>query len=59
MNHTNLTWLVTMSFSRRLSQIRKGKKLTQQQMADTISIHVSQIKRYESGDNPAFLGSAT
>ncbi|MEE9343931.1 MAG: helix-turn-helix transcriptional regulator [Gammaproteobacteria bacterium] len=44
-----------MSFSRRLSQIRKGKKLTQQQMADTINIHVSQIKRYESGDTQPSL----
>lgn len=55
MDHTNLTWLMTMSFSRRLSQIRKGKKLTQQQMADTIGIHVSQIKRYESGDTQPSL----
>ncbi len=55
MNYTNLTWLMTMSFSRRLSQIRKGKKLTQQQMADTINIHVSQIKRYESGDTQPSL----
>jgi len=55
MNYTNLTWLITMSFSRRLSQIRKSKKLTQQQMADTISIHVSQIKRYESGDTQPSL----
>lgn len=55
MHHTHLTWLMTMSFSRRLAQIRKGKKLTQQQMADTIGIHVSQIKRYESGDTQPSL----
>lgn len=55
MDHTNLTWLMTMSFSRRLAEIRKGKKLTQQQMADTIGIHVSQIKRYESGDTQPSL----
>ena len=55
MDHTHLTWLMTMSFSRRLSQIRKGKKHTQQQMADTICIHVSQIKRYESGDTQPSL----
>ena len=48
MDHTHLTWLMTMSFSRRLTKIRKDKKLIQQQMADTIGIHVSQIKRYES-----------
>jgi len=50
-----LLWLLTMSFSRRLSKIRKDKKLTQQQMADTIGIHVSQIKRYESGDTQPSL----
>ena len=44
-----------MSFSRRLTKIRKDKKLTQQQMADTIGIHVSQIKRYESGDTQPSL----
>lgn len=53
--HTQLTWLLTMSFSRRLAKIRKDKKLTQQQMADTIGIHVSQIKRYESGDTQPSL----
>jgi len=55
MDHTHLTWLMTMSFSRRLTQIRKSKKHTQQQMADTIGIHVSQIKRYESGDTQPSL----
>ena len=55
MGHSNMTWLVTMSFSRRLSSIRKSKGLTQQQMADTIGIHVSQIKRYESGDTQPSL----
>jgi len=55
MNQINLTWLLTMSFSRRLSVIRKTKKLTQQEMANTIGIHVSQIKRYESGDTQPSL----
>ncbi len=55
MGHSNMTWLMTMSFSRRLSSIRKSKGLTQQQMADTIGIHVSQIKRYESGDTQPSL----
>ena len=55
MNHTHSTWLLTMSFSRRLSTIRKTKKLTQQVMADTIGIHVSQIKRYESGETQPSL----
>jgi len=55
MHQTNLTWLLTMSFSRRLAKIRKNKELTQQKMADLIGIHVSQIKRYESGDTQPSL----
>lgn len=50
-----MTWLMTMSFSQRLSLIRKDKGFTQQQMADTIGIHVSQIKRYESGETQPSL----
>ena len=50
-----MAWLMTMSFSRRLASIRKSKGLTQQQMANTIGIHVSQIKRYESGDTQPSL----
>ena len=53
--HRRLTWLLIMSFSRRLAKIRKDKKMTQQQMADLIGIHVSQIKRYESGDTQPSL----
>jgi transcriptional regulator with XRE-family HTH domain len=44
-----------MSFSDRLATIRKKRKMTQQQMADAIGIHVSQIKRYESGDTQPSL----
>ena len=55
MPHTHLTWILTMSFSKRLSLIRKERKFTQQQMADTIGIHISQIKRYESGDTQPSL----
>lgn len=44
-----------MSFSRRLAKIRKDKTMTQQKMADVIGIHVSQIKRYESGDTQPSL----
>lgn len=52
---SQLAWLLSMSFSLRLSKIRKDKKMTQQVMADTIGIHVSQIKRYESGDTQPSL----
>jgi len=55
MPHTHLTWILTMSFSKRLTHIRKERKFTQQQMANTIGIHISQIKRYESGDTQPSL----
>lgn len=53
----NLSWhrVLRMSFSDRLATIRKKRKMTQQQMADAIGIHVSQIKRYESGDTQPSL----
>ncbi|PHV09657.1 transcriptional regulator [Chitinimonas sp. BJB300] len=38
-----------MSFPDRLSSLRKEQGLTQQQMADKIGMHVSQLKRYEAG----------
>ncbi|WP_042267767.1 helix-turn-helix domain-containing protein [Paraburkholderia heleia] len=38
-----------MSFSERLSAYRKECRLTQQQMADKIGMHISQYKRYEAG----------
>ncbi|HHX81893.1 MAG TPA: helix-turn-helix transcriptional regulator [Pseudomonadaceae bacterium] len=38
-----------MNFSARLTQYRKVLGLTQQGLADAAEIHVTQIKRYESG----------
>ncbi len=55
MPQTHLNWILTMSFSKRLSHIRKERKFTQQQMADTIGIHISQVKRYESGETQPSL----
>ncbi len=55
MHQPSLPWVMAMSFSRRLAKIRKDKDLTQQKMADVIGIHVSQIKRYESGDTQPSL----
>ena len=55
MNQINISWILNMSFSNRLSSIRKNRKQTQQKMADTIGIHVSQIKRYESGETQPSL----
>jgi len=48
----NSKWqaLLLMSFSKRLATIRKGRGLTQQQMSEIIGIHLSQVKRYESGE---------
>ena len=42
-------WWLPMNFPVQLTQLRKERKLTQQQMADAVGIHVNQIKRYESG----------
>ena len=38
-----------MSLPARLITLRKDRGLTQQQMADTIGIHVNSLKKYESG----------
>jgi transcriptional regulator with XRE-family HTH domain len=40
---------ITMSFPTRFIQLRREHKLTQQQMADTVGMHITQVKRYESG----------
>jgi len=38
-----------MDFPKTLVALRKGKKLTQQKLADIVGVHVIQIRRYESG----------
>ena len=48
MDNTN-TFFLTMSFPARLAALRKESGFTQQQMADKIGMHVSQLKRYEAG----------
>jgi len=48
MDNTN-TFFLTMSFPVRLAALRKECGFTQQQMADKIGMHVSQLKRYEAG----------
>jgi transcriptional regulator with XRE-family HTH domain len=40
---------IAMSFPKRFIQLRKEHKLTQQEMADTVGMHITQVKRYESG----------
>jgi len=49
MHKQTLMMFITMSFSKRFIQLRKERKLTQQQMADTVGIHITQVKRYEAG----------
>lgn len=39
--------LAAMDFARRLAATRKQRGLTQQQLADAIGVHLSQIRRYE------------
>lgn len=42
-------WLITMQLAAKLVQLRKQKGLSQQSLADAVGLHVTQIKRYESG----------
>jgi transcriptional regulator with XRE-family HTH domain len=44
-------FVLPMSFPQRLAALRKDSGFTQQQMADKIGMHVSQLKRYESGSS--------
>lgn len=39
-----------MSFSTRFLQLRKEHGLTQPQIADKVGIHLTQVRRYESGE---------
>lgn len=47
--------LLAMDFPERLSTLRKGRSLTQQALADRASIHVAQVRRYESGETQPAL----
>ncbi len=46
---TFITRLTTMSIAQRLVSLRKQKGLTQQTLADSIGLHITQVKRYEAG----------
>ena len=50
-----LPWLNSMPFPKKLAALRKENGLTQQALADKISIHVSQLKRYEAGTSQPTL----
>ena len=47
-------WL-TMNFPDRLRILRKKRNYTQQSLADSVKIHVSQIRRYENGNTQPTL----
>lgn len=47
-------WL-TMGFPQRLAALRKERGLTQQALADRVSVHITQINRYETGDSQPTL----
>ena len=46
---------VTMDFSERLGALRRERSLTQQALAETVGIHVSQMRRYEAGQSQPTL----
>ncbi|EHV5558126.1 helix-turn-helix transcriptional regulator [Vibrio parahaemolyticus] len=46
---TLIRTLLMMSLAKRLITLRKEKRLTQQQMADVLGVHVNSLKKYEVG----------
>lgn len=52
---TFMTPLTTMSLAQRLVSLRKQKGLTQQALADSIGLHITQVKRYEAGTSQPSL----
>jgi len=48
-------WILTVSFSKRLAQIRKQRGLTQQALAELIGMNAMQIHRYEAGNTQPTL----
>lgn len=49
------SWWLNMDFARRLAAFRKERGLTQQALADRVSVHLTQINRYESADSQPTL----
>lgn len=54
-NNVYLPRLNSMTFPKKLAALRKENGLTQQVLADKLSIHVSQLKRYEAGTSQPTL----
>lgn len=40
--------LLLMGFGKRLSAVRRSRGMTQQSLADSVDIHVTQLRRYEA-----------
>lgn len=53
----NLWRIIAMNFPKRVLKIRKQQGFTQQSLADTVSMHVNQIKKYEAGTAQPTLGA--
>lgn len=49
------TWRLNLDFAHRLAALRKERGLTQQALADLVQVHLTQINRYEMGDNQPML----
>lgn len=47
----------SVDFPQRLLALRKRNGYTQQQLADAIGVHLSQLKRYEAGTSQPTLGA--
>ncbi|GLS28284.1 helix-turn-helix domain-containing protein [Marinibactrum halimedae] len=48
MDKQQLMAFITMTFSKRFIQLRKEHQFTQQEMADKVGMHITQVRRYES-----------
>ena len=57
MKPRELVWqsFLFMSFSKRLAAVRKSRNLTQAQVSEITGIHLSQVKKYESGESQPSL----
>ena len=50
-----LASLLAMDFPERLIQLRKARALTQRQLGEQISVHLTQVQRYENGSSQPTL----
>jgi len=53
--NTQQHYLLAMSFSKRLSVLRKERQFTQVQLAEKIGLHVVQLRRYEAATSQPTL----